>query len=60
MDLIRSRYMLEEDLDAVLARAASHWAYATGSTRSAQPSATFPATSNRLFRTAIGQCDIAR
>jgi len=35
MDLIRSRYMLEEDLDAVLARAASRWAYATASTRSA-------------------------
>ena len=33
MDLIRDRYMLEEDLDAVLARARSHWDYATGSTR---------------------------
>jgi hypothetical protein len=30
MDLIRNRYMLEEDLDAVLARARSHWHYATG------------------------------
>ena len=28
MDLIRGRYMLEEDLDAVLARARSHWNYA--------------------------------
>jgi hypothetical protein len=33
MDLIRDRYMLEEDLDAVLTRARSHWDYATGSTR---------------------------
>jgi hypothetical protein len=33
MDLIRDRYMVEEDLDAVLARARSHWDYATGSTR---------------------------
>jgi len=33
MDLIRDRYMLEEDLDAVLARARSHWEYATGATR---------------------------
>jgi hypothetical protein len=41
MDLIRDRYMLEEDLDIVLARARSHWAYATRSTQSAQPSATF-------------------
>ena len=31
MELIRGRYMLEEDLDAVLARARSHWDYATGS-----------------------------
>ena len=29
MDLIRGRFMLEEDLDSVLARAATHWAYAT-------------------------------
>jgi hypothetical protein len=29
MDLIRSRYMLQEDLDEVLARAKSHWSYAT-------------------------------
>ena len=33
MGLIGDRYMLEEDLDAVLARARSHWDYATGSTR---------------------------
>lgn len=33
MDLIRDRYMLEEDLDAVLARARSHWDYATRWTR---------------------------
>ena len=33
MDLIRDRYMLEEDLDAVLTRARSHWDYATGSMR---------------------------
>jgi Alpha/beta hydrolase domain len=33
MDLIRDRCMLEEDLDAVLTRARSHWDYATGSTR---------------------------
>jgi hypothetical protein len=31
LELIRGRYMLEEDLDAVLARARSHWEYATGS-----------------------------
>ena len=31
LELIRGRYMLEEDLDAVLARARSHWDYATGS-----------------------------
>jgi hypothetical protein len=31
MELIRDRYMLEEDFDAVLARARSHWDYATGS-----------------------------
>lgn len=30
IELIRQRYMLTEDLDAVLARATSHWAYATG------------------------------
>jgi hypothetical protein len=29
MDLIRSRYMLQEDLDEVLARAKSHWSFAT-------------------------------
>jgi hypothetical protein len=29
-ELIRQRYMLEEDLDAVMERARSHWAYATG------------------------------
>jgi hypothetical protein len=33
MDLIRDRYMLEEDLGAVLARARRHWDYATGATR---------------------------
>jgi len=33
LELIRGRYMLEEDLDAVLARARSHWDYATGATR---------------------------
>jgi hypothetical protein len=31
MELIRDRYMLEEDLDAVMTRANSHWAYATRS-----------------------------
>jgi hypothetical protein len=30
MDLIRDGYMLEEDLDVVLARARSHWDYAMG------------------------------
>jgi hypothetical protein len=29
MDLIRGRYMLEEDLDGVLARAKEHWSFAT-------------------------------
>jgi hypothetical protein len=29
MDLIRERYLLEEDLEAVLARAKDHWIYAT-------------------------------
>jgi hypothetical protein len=29
MDLIRGRYMLQEDLDGVLARAKSHWSFAT-------------------------------
>jgi len=29
MDLIRGRYMLQEDLDEVLARAKSHWSFAT-------------------------------
>ena len=33
MELIGDRYMLEEDLDAMLTRARSHWDYATGSTR---------------------------
>jgi hypothetical protein len=33
VQLIRDRYMLEEDLNLVLARARSHWEYATGSTR---------------------------
>ena len=32
MELIRNRYMLQEDLDSVLARAKSHWAFAMGNT----------------------------
>jgi hypothetical protein len=31
MELIRSRYMLQEDLDPVLARAREHWTFALGS-----------------------------
>jgi hypothetical protein len=29
MELIRGRYLLEEDLEGALARASSHWQYAT-------------------------------
>lgn len=29
MDLIRSRYMLAEDLDAILERAKAHWSFVT-------------------------------
>jgi phage shock protein A len=36
MDLIRRRYLLEEDLDDVLARAKSHWSYAMRDAASAR------------------------
>jgi hypothetical protein len=29
MDLVRERYLLDEDLEAILARAKNHWSYAT-------------------------------
>jgi hypothetical protein len=35
IDLIRGRYMLREDLDEVLARAKSHWSFATRAQSSA-------------------------
>jgi hypothetical protein len=34
-DLIRGRYLLQEDLDGILARAQSHWTYATRDSRTA-------------------------
>jgi hypothetical protein len=33
LELIRERYMLEEDLDDVLERARRHWTYATGASK---------------------------
>jgi hypothetical protein len=35
LDLIRARYLLEEDLDSVLERGAAHWEFAAGSESSA-------------------------